>query len=622
MKSTFRPVVGAEAGPINRPLEASSSSPTLAEPTAREHLVQFFENDGFLVESVARFIGEGLGGGDGALVIATRAHREALEERLEAQGIDLTGVQARGRYVALDALELLSKFIVNGMPDEGRFLAEVGGLVGQMTAAFGGLRAFGEMVALLLAQRNEKAAVRLEELWNDLAKAQPFSLFCAYPLQAFRGRAKSEAFAQVCRIHSSVLPAESCTAMHSSNEAQLRAIALLQQRAASLEAEISERRRAEEALRRCHDELKCFFENATIGLHWVCQDGTVKWANRAEFELLGYSEAEYVGHHIAEFHADKEIVSDILLRLGRAETLRNYEARLRCKDGSLKHVLIDSSVFWDQGRFVHTQCFTRDVTEQKKAELELREARDSLVQANQALERRVAERTARLQEAMTELETFSYSISHDMRSPLRAMHAHATALLEDYRSKLDDAAIYSLERIARASTRLGALVRDVLAYSKVSKGNIDLKPVDLGSVVEDIIRERFEGSRQCITVEHPLHTVLGHEAYLLQCLTNLIDNALKFVAPGKVPKVRVRTEIAGDSVKVWVSDNGVGIHREHYGRLFQIFGRVHSQDEYAGTGIGLCIVRKAVSRMGGTIGFNSEPGKGSEFWLTLPALRA
>ena len=324
MKSTFRPVVGAEAGPINRPLEASSSSPTLAEPTAREHLVQFFENDGFLVESVARFIGEGLGGGDGALVIATRAHREALEERLEAQGIDLTGVQARGRYVALDALELLSKFIVNGMPDEGRFLAEVGGLVGQMTAAFGGLRAFGEMVALLLAQRNEKAAVRLEELWNDLAKAQPFSLFCAYPLQAFRGRAKSEAFAQVCRIHSSVLPAESCTAMHSSNEAQLRAIALLQQRAASLEAEISERRRAEEALRRCHDELKCFFENATIGLHWVCQDGTVKWANRAEFELLGYSEAEYVGHHIAEFHADKEIVSDILLRLGRAETLRNY----------------------------------------------------------------------------------------------------------------------------------------------------------------------------------------------------------------------------------------------------------------------------------------------------------
>jgi two-component system, chemotaxis family, CheB/CheR fusion protein len=136
--------------------------------------------------------------------------------------------------------------------------------------------------------------------------------------------------------------------------------------------DITARKHAESALRRSEQVLSDFFENAAIGLHWVGPDGTVLRANRSELQLLGYSTEEYVGHHISEFHADREVIDDVLGRLAQGETLRNYDARLRGKDGSIRHVLIDSNVLWEEGRFVHSRCFTRDVTDQKRAESALR----------------------------------------------------------------------------------------------------------------------------------------------------------------------------------------------------------------------------------------------------------
>lgn len=136
--------------------------------------------------------------------------------------------------------------------------------------------------------------------------------------------------------------------------------------------DVTERRRAEEELARTGSELSDFFENAAVGLHWVGPDGVILRVNRAELDLLGYNREEYVGHRISEFHADKEVIDDILRCLQAGERLADYPARLRCKDGSIKDVLIDSSVLWEDGRFVHTRCFTRDVTDRKRAEELLR----------------------------------------------------------------------------------------------------------------------------------------------------------------------------------------------------------------------------------------------------------
>src|ERR1051325_1370370 len=133
-------------------------------------------------------------------------------------------------------------------------------------------------------------------------------------------------------------------------------------------------RHAEESLRRRERELTDFFENATVGLHWVGADGTILWTNRAELEMLGYARDEHIGHSITEFHADPQVISDILARVGRGEELHGYEARLRCKDGSLRHVLINSNVLWEGGRFVHTRCFTRDVTDRRRDEATLARA--------------------------------------------------------------------------------------------------------------------------------------------------------------------------------------------------------------------------------------------------------
>ncbi len=388
---------------------------------------------------------------------------------------------------------------------------------------------------------------------------------------------------------------------------RLRAITLLQQKANSLEAEIAGRKETERALARRERELSDFLENATEGIHQVLPNGRILWANKAELELLGYAAGEYLGEDIRKFHVDADVINDILERLTRGEKLRDYEARLRHKDGSLRYVSINSSGYWERDQFRYTRCFTRDITDRKRAA--------------DTLEQTVAERTAQLRETVAELEAFSYSISHDVRSPLRAMQGYAQSLLEDYGAQLPADAIQRVDRIQRAAHRLDLLVRDILAYSAVAKGQVDLKPVGLGPLLDDLIQQHpeLQASAKNILIEPPLPVVLGHEAYLTQCLTNLIENGLKFVAPGTVPEVRVSSESLGDRVRVWISDNGIGIAPEHYGRIFQIFGRIHPPKVYPGTGIGLAIVKKAVARMNGETGFESEPGHGSRFWFMLPA---
>ena len=214
-----------------------------------DHFVQFYETDAFLLNSLAGFIGAGLREGDACIVVATEARRSGLDERLRAAGADVDATRACGQYVSVDASEMLSCFMVGGRPDAGRFLEVVGSLV--VRAAAEGerrVRIFGEMVALLWAEENYDAAIRLEELWNDLHGSCPFTLFCAYPMHGFGGEMLARGLGDVCTTHARVIPAESYSAITDAGE-RLRVIIGLQQKARTLEAEIAERKEAEEQLR-------------------------------------------------------------------------------------------------------------------------------------------------------------------------------------------------------------------------------------------------------------------------------------------------------------------------------------------------------------------------------------
>lgn len=269
---------------------------------------------------------------------------------------------------------------------------------------------------------------------------------------------------------------------------------------------------------------------------------------------------------------------------------------------------------------------------------ELAAQREELDAAQQALalhatelEKIVAERTARLRETVQELESFSYSIAHDMRAPLRGMQGFAQILLDEHASALNTVGRDYLQRIAGAAGRMDALIRDVLNYTRVLRGEAPLAPVDLNELIGDMLATypNLQPEKADVQIVGPLPRVLGHEALLTQCVSNLLGNAVKFVRAGVRPMVKIGTEptvapaeaaSARDGprlARVWFQDNGIGIEAKDRERVFRMFDRIYPAEQFEGTGIGLTIARKAAERMGGSVGFESEPGHGSRFWLDV-----
>jgi PAS domain S-box-containing protein len=323
------------------------------------HFVRFYDNDEVLLDEVAAFVGHALPAGGTGIVIASAAHCDALRQRLNAPA----------QVVWLDAEATLAAFMVDGWPDRQRFEAVVGGVVAAACAGGAPVHAFGEMVALLCERGQYEAALQLERLWNDLAHSMEFSLFCAYSWDLFPSAELARTFQQVCDEHQHAC-ADVRVAFPAGAEVDLNLIKL-QQKVHALQAEVARRKEAEEALRLSEREFSDFVENAAEGLHRVGADGTVLWANKAELQMLGYRWEEYVGRHIAEFHADAPVIERMLAALADGETLYDFPARLRCKDGSIKHVLIHSNAHFEDGKLRYTRCFTRDATERRERDLAL-----------------------------------------------------------------------------------------------------------------------------------------------------------------------------------------------------------------------------------------------------------
>lgn len=750
----------------------------------RDYAIQFYENDGFLAESVSAFIGNGIDAGEGGIIIGTPEHRGAVENHLSDR-LDLEIARAKGLYTSLDAAQTLSLFMVSGEPDPKCFEQTIGGLIKQtVNCSQRKVRAFGEMVALLWADGNYEAAIRLEELWNDLGRTHSFSLLCAYPMKNFGNPASGELFERFCKTHSHAVPTESHAAQGSS-EQDRRAIALLEQKARALETEIADRKRIELLLRESEARLQAIVEDQARSdgsrLHLAAivessddaiiskdLNGVIMSWNAGAERIFGYKPEEIIGRNVTVLIPPERQHEEpgILSRLRRGERIDHFHTIRRRKDGSDVDISLTVSPIRDgSGRIVGASKIARDITEQKREELrqkvlfefastvnravalpEIYEAaltaicrtqecnraaillydaegvmrfrawrslsekyrraveghspwrRDDSTpkavciddvsraelddhlrgvvaregiralaflpityesrllgkfmiyydgphhftpeelqptqtiinqvafaierqKAGEILERTVNERTASLREAIAQMEEFSYSVSHDLRAPVRAMQCYAEVLLEDYGGQLDETAKKYLERIINAGLRMDRLIQDTLTYSRLSRREMELKPIALDKLARDVARLYLDmGSSQAdIVVEGQLFGVIGHEASLSQAISNLLHNALKFVAPGTVPKVRIRSERRNGDVRLWIEDNGIGIKPEYQHRLFSVFERIHPEKNYEGTGIGLAIVRKAVERMGGKVGVESDGISGSRFWIQLPA---
>jgi PAS domain S-box-containing protein len=374
------------------------------------------------------------------------------------------------------------------------------------------------------------------------------------------------------------------------------------------------------AMRMSEIRYRRLFEAARDGILIIDPDTRkIVDANPFMSEFLGYSHEELLGKELWEIGLLKdEEHSRVAFRELREKRFIRYEnLPLQTKAGLRREVEFVSNLYEEDAQSV-IQCNIRDITERKRVADALRQAKDQLADQAAKLEELVAERTAKLQETVGELQAFSYSVSHDMRAPLRSMQGFAQILVNDYGSKLDERGVDHLQRIIRSALRLDHLIQDVLSYSKVLHAQSPMEPVDLDGLMRDIIATYPNGQKAEFHIQGDLPKVLGNEAFLTQCFSNLLANASKFVAPGTTPSVEIGAEEREQSmVRVWIKDNGVGIAAENHERVFRMFERINLATEYEGTGIGLTIVRKAAERMGAQVGFESELGKGSKFWIQI-----
>ncbi|HZV34141.1 MAG TPA: ATP-binding protein [Verrucomicrobiae bacterium] len=261
-----------------------------------------------------------------------------------------------------------------------------------------------------------------------------------------------------------------------------------------------------------------------------------------------------------------------------------------------------------------------EIAEHQATERALAEAEAKVRAYAGDLEQRIRERTADLRAKVAELEIFSYSVSHDLRAPLRAIQSFSQILLEECGPTLSADHAGYLRRVIAGAQHLDQLIQEVLIYSRTARGKLSFSHVQLDTLVRDTIQSysMFQPPAAEIVIEQPLPTVVAHEAMLTQCVSNLLGNAVKFVAPKTIPRVRIRPETMGKHARVWFEDNGIGVDPADHERIFNLFERVHANNDYPGTGIGLSIVKKAIERMGGSVGVESKPGHGSRFYIQLP----
>lgn len=372
------------------------------------------------------------------------------------------------------------------------------------------------------------------------------------------------------------------------------------------------------------NRLSAIVENSDDAIIGKDLDGRITSWNKGAERIFGYSPQEAIGRPITMLIPPDRLAEEpeILAQLRRGERVDHFETVRISKDRRTVEVSLTISPIRDaDGNLVGASKIARDISEKKRAERELKVAHQQLQEHAVELERQVAERTAELRESLQELETFSSGLSHDMKGPLRAISGYAQVLKDEYAAQLPADGQEMAARVVESCERLSRFVDNVLCYTRLKGGPIESVRVGLNEIVSRVI-EDYPHAKQAqaeVKIEGPLLPVLANDSLLTQVIANLVSNAVKFVARGIRPQLKIYTERRGNKVRLWVVDNGIGIAKKDQERIFELFTRLHSTVAYEGTGIGLAVVHRAVKRMGGTAGVESEEGKGSRFWVELPS---
>ncbi len=408
---------------------------------------------------------------------------------------------------------------------------------------------------------------------------------------------------------------------------------------AAIRADITDRKRVEEV----RERLAAVVESSDDAIVSKTLDGTITAWNSGAEKLFGYSAAEVVGKSVSMLlppeRANEE--ADILAHIVRGESVDHFETVRVRKDGRKIDVSATISPVRDRsGVIVGTSKIARDITERKRSDDEIQrlsnemECRNKeleaqateLQRARDEMEVRVNERTEELaganqvlERSNIELQQFAYIASHDLQSPLRSISGFVQLLKLEYADKLDEQAGDWIRRTVQAIAQMQTLIGDVLAYSQVDSRSRPFAPIPFLEVFHDALT-LMESSIQDAGAQvacGKLPVVMGDRSQLVQLMQNLIGNGLKYHGD-KSPRVYVSAERHGNEWIFSVRDNGIGINPKYYERIFEIFKRLHDQKEYPGTGIGLAVCRRVVSRHGGRIWLESEAGQGSVFHFTLP----
>ena len=381
-------------------------------------------------------------------------------------------------------------------------------------------------------------------------------------------------------------------------------------------SDITERKRAEEALRLANAYDRSLIEASLDPLVTIGPDGKITDVNAATEKITGHSREELIGTDFMHYFSEPEKAKAGYQQVFQDGFVHDYALEVRDRDGHLTPVLYNASIYRDEaGQVIGVFAAARDITERKRAEEEVRTL-------NAELEQRVVQRTAQLEAANKELEAFSYSVSHDLRAPLRAIDGFSRVILEDYVGELDDEGKRVLNIIRSNTQKMGQLIDDLLSFSRLGRQDISPSDIRMAELAKGVFEEikppanerNLQFNMKTLPIAH------GDRSMMKQVFANLLSNAIKFTRPKEMATIEIGGTNDGVENVYYVKDNGVGFDMQYVNKLFGVFQRLHSAEEFDGTGVGLAIVQRIIHRHGGRVWAEGKVDGGATFYFSLPAI--